>query len=224
MNSIGKKIKDARLAAKLTEKQLAKKCGVAESFVIQVESGRKVINEKTAENILNKLGVKLESIIQEDLNEPKPKVQEPKPEVKPKIEFNPIEPTGQWADALANIIKKYPIYDIQTDKVVGHKDLPVLDKKVEGHRWDKLMFIQYLGSDLEGLRIRKNDIVMVYQTNDIQNNGIYLLELNSKKVVRQLRKESSKLFMSTGLKEEPTTTDMSKVKIIGKCVKVEFIL
>lgn len=223
MNSIGKKIKEARINAKLTEKQLAKKCGVAESFIVQVESGRKVINEKTAENILKKLGAKLESILQEDLKEEKQERAKPvKQTTRPTVEFNPVEPTGQWADALANVIKKYPIYDIATGNSVGQKNLPVLEKKVEGYRWDKLMFVKYNDTGLEGLRIHKNDIVQVYLTNDIQNNGVYLLEIGNKKVIRQLQKESSKLYLSTSSKEEPTTTDISKVKLIGRCVKVEY--
>ncbi|MEL7598249.1 MAG: helix-turn-helix transcriptional regulator, partial [Clostridiaceae bacterium] len=45
MSRIGDKIKEVRLSSKLTEKQLAKKLGVAESFIKDVELGRKVANE-----------------------------------------------------------------------------------------------------------------------------------------------------------------------------------
>ncbi|QNO15983.1 helix-turn-helix transcriptional regulator [Alkalicella caledoniensis] len=225
MNSIGVKIKEARLEAKLTEKQLARKCGVAESFIIQVESGRKVINEKIAENILSKLGKKLEPIIQEDLSEDKAKPKQTKVHAKPQEQFNPVEPTGQWADALANVIKKFPIYEVDTNKVVGNKDLPVLDKKVEGYRWDKVMFVKITDDDLGELRIHKNDTVMVNITNDIQNNGIYLVELNNKRLIRRITKESSKVTMTRGLKDvEPISTQMDKIKLVGKCVKVEFQL
>ena len=222
MNSVSKKIKEARLKAKLTEKQLAKKCGLAESFIIQVESGKKVINEKTAENILSKLGDKLEFVLQQDEEKPA-KANEPKPVATPKVDFNPVQPTGQWADALANIIKKFPIYDVATNKVVGHKDLPVLDKKVEGYRGDKVMFVKCSDDNTEGLRISEKDTIMVNLTNDIQNNGIYLFEMNNKRIVRRIQKQGSKLFLSTGVKgAEPETTEVNKIKLIGKCVKVEF--
>lgn len=224
MNSVGYKIKEARINAKLTEKQLAKKCGVAESFIIQVEAGRKVINEKTAENILKKLGSKLESVIlQEDIKESKNEAPKPvKEKNMPEVKFNPVEPKDHWADALANVIKKYPIYDVNTQERVGYKDLPVIDKKVEGYRWDKLMFIRYGDGDLKGLRIFKDDTVMVCLTNDIQNNGVYLLELGNRKIIRLLKKESNKLYMFTGPKDEPISIDIGKVKLIGRCVKVEF--
>ncbi len=224
MSSVGGKIKEARLKAKMTEKQLAKKCGVAESFIVQVESGKKVINEKTAENILSKLGVKMESIIQEGAPEEKaekPKVT--KQESKPKEEFNPIQPNEQWSDALANIIKKYPIYALDTNKIVGHKDLPVLDKKVEGYKWDKLFFVKYSGDDLNELRIKKNDTIMIYMNTEIQNNKVYLVEMNNQKLVRQLKKESSKITLIKGpLDQDPISVDISKLKVVGKCVRVEF--
>lgn len=39
MTRLGETIKKARLGAKMTEKALAKKCGVAESFIKEVEAG-----------------------------------------------------------------------------------------------------------------------------------------------------------------------------------------
>ncbi len=45
MSRVSDKIKEARLKKGLTQKQLAKKLGVAENFINEVESGRKIINE-----------------------------------------------------------------------------------------------------------------------------------------------------------------------------------
>ncbi len=41
MNRLAEKIKKARLNAKLTEKELAKKCGLSVNYIIQIESGKK---------------------------------------------------------------------------------------------------------------------------------------------------------------------------------------
>lgn len=227
MSRVAAKIKEARLKAKLTEKDLAKKCGLTANYIIQVESGRKVINEKLAENILKALGEKLEFMNQEPSNEEKLQQENAqKPKNKPKEEFFAIEPTEQWAGALANIIKKFPIYEAATNKIVGYKELPILDKKIDGYTWDKIIYIQSTDNTMEYFRIKKNDIIMVNITSEIQNNSIYLFEINSKKMIRQLRKESNnKVVISTGAKgEEPITTELSKIKVIGKCVKVEFSL
>lgn len=223
MNRVAVKIKEARLKAKLTEKQLAKKCGLSESYIIQIESGKKVINEKAAESILNALGAKLDFVdkLDEEAKEVKPKEEKP---VAKKEEFYNIQPTEQWSDALANIIKKFPIYEVETNKIVGYKELPILGKKVEGYHWDKILFVQSSNDDLEALRIKKKDTLMLCLTSEIHNNSVYLIELNQKKLLRQIRKEANnKVTLYTGVKgETPMVTELSKIKVIGKCVKVEF--
>lgn len=227
MSRIARKIQEARTKAKMTEKQLAKKCGLTESYIMQIESGKKIVNEKIAENILNALGENLDFMYLQDTKEEKPSTpkEERRPN-KPKEEFYNIEPTEQWSDALANIIKKFPIYEVDTNKIVGHKELPVLGKKVEGYNWDKILFVQSSDNEMEALRIKKEDVIMIYLTNEIQNNSIYLFEMNNKKMIRQLRKESNnKVTISTGAKgKEPVITELNKIKLIGKCVKVEFNL
>jgi len=79
---------------------------------------------------------------------------------------------------------------------------------------------------MEALRVKKDDIIMINLSSEIQNNSIYLFEINNKKMIRQLRKESNnKVAIYTGIKgENPAITELSKIKIIGKCVKVEFNL
>lgn len=226
MSRVAEKIKEARMKAKLTEKELAKKCGLTANYIIQIESGKRVVNEKLAESILNVLGEKLDFMSMADVAE---KEVQATPEKKNKAEtikkedFYEIKPTEQWADALANIIKKFPIYDVKTNKVVGNKELPIIGKKVEGYNWDKLLFVQASDNDMESLRIKKEDVIMVYLTGEIQNNSIYLFEIENKKMIRQLRKESNnKVVISLGNKNnEPMVTELNKIKIIGKCVKVE---
>lgn len=227
MSRVAAKIKEARIKAKLTEKQLAKKCGLSASYIIQIESGKKIINEKLAENILNTLGEKLEFLnLQDSVEEKISKPINEKPEVKRKEEFYTIEPTEQWSDALANIIKKFPIYEVNTNKIVGYKELPIIGKKIEGYNWDKILFVKSQDNAMEAFRINKNDTVMINLTSEIQNNSIYLLEINNKKMIRQLRKEANnKVVISTGIKmDSPVTSELNKINVIGKCVKIEFNL
>ncbi len=232
MSRVATKIKEARIKAKLTEKELAKKCGLTASYIIQIESGKKVVNEKLAENILKALGEKLEFMNLEDTAEERDKeakekeLKEKKAQTIKKEEFYNVEPTEQWSDALANIIKKFPIYDINSNKIMGYKELPVIGKKIEGYNWDKILFVQVSDHDMEEFRIKKNDVIMIQITNEIQNNSLYLCEMDNKRIVRQLRKESNnRVIISTGLKNSnPITTELNKIKLLGKCVKVEFDL
>jgi len=227
MSRVATKIKEARIKAKMTEKELAKKCGLSASYIIQIECGKKVINEKLAENILNALGEKLEFLnLQDSIEEKEAKQSDEKRETKKKEEFYTIEPTDQWSGALANIIKKFPIYEVDTNKIVGYKELAILGKKIEGYNWDKILFVKPSDNTMEALRVKKDDIIMINLSSEIQNNSIYLFEINNKKMIRQLRKESNnKVAIYTGIKgENPAITELSKIKIIGKCVKVEFNL
>ena len=72
MNRLAVKIKEARIKAGLTEKQLAKKCGLSVSYIIQIESGKKIVNESVADKILKSLGTTEEFVKEERVVE-KPK-------------------------------------------------------------------------------------------------------------------------------------------------------
>lgn len=222
MSSIANMIKAERLKAKMTEKQLAKKCGLSENYIKDIESNKKIINENLAEKILAVFGNK--SGFDAFYNEPQPEV-EVKVIVKekPKEVFYNVKPNDQWSDALANVIKKFPIYDIKSNKVVGSKELPILNKKIEGLAWEKLAFYKVSEVDFETFRIEKNDVLWIQLLNDISVNGIYLIELNGKKIIRKIKKVGKSVELFKGINgEKGLSIEISKIKIIGKCVKVEF--
>jgi transcriptional regulator with XRE-family HTH domain len=223
MNRIATKIKEARLKAGLTEKELAKKCGLTAGYIIQVESGRKIINEKASDKILSALGTKAEMLEETSMREEKAN-SEKKPVKKAAPVSYTVEPNAQWASALAGVLKKYPIYDCASGKVMGNKELPIINKKVEGHNPDRLMFIQLSNDELEVLRLLKGDVLTVLQTKEIQNDNMYLVEVSKKKMVRKVRFENNKMRLSTGVKGKDILLDKKDVDIHGKCLKVEFTL
>ena len=57
MSRLGDTIRGARLKKAMTPKALAKKCGVSESFIVEVESGRRIVSDDQAQRILKVLGV-----------------------------------------------------------------------------------------------------------------------------------------------------------------------
>ena len=76
MNRLAVKIKEARIKAKMSEKDLAKACGQNINYILQIESGKKVINEKIAEQILKILGEKID-LFQDQEEEKKTIVKQP---------------------------------------------------------------------------------------------------------------------------------------------------
>ena len=57
MSRLGETIRAARLKKGLTPKALGKKCGVAESFINDVEMGTRIVSDDQAQRILKVLGV-----------------------------------------------------------------------------------------------------------------------------------------------------------------------
>lgn len=226
MNPVAKKIQEARLKAKMSEKELAKKCGVAPSYIIQIESGKKIVNEETAERILAVFGEKVGFDFAEKISHEEAETRVVKKEAPKQAEFYNISPTDQWAGALANIIKEFPIFEVASSKVVGKKELPVLGKKVEGIPWDKALFVRADDDFLSPSRILKGDVLFIHQMKEYSGRGVYLIEHNQKRQLRVLSKESSNTTaLSDGSSGAPKLIlENAKFKILGKCLRVEFTI
>lgn len=228
MNPIAERIRRARIKAKMSEKELGKKCGLSPSYIIQIESGKKIINEANAEKILAVFGEKIDEdhLYNEEKEEAAKKVVVKKkaPEVKPAI--YDIEPNAQWEGAIGNIIRKFPVKDIRTNKVVDEKQLPVLSKKIDGVSWDKLLFVRTSDKSAEKLNIGKDYTVWISKVDAVFDNGIYLVNFEGKDQIKKVRKlgDSYELYPGASENDSGYQVPLDKVKIIGKCIKVEFNL
>ena len=227
MNPIAQTIQKERLRKGITEKALAKKCGLAESYIRQVEAGKKVINEKAAEKILKTLGVEPD-VLYQGLHQPvseEPKKAASVPASNHSAPTSlPVEPNDQWAGALAHIIKRFPVKQLSTGKVVDYEELPVLGKKIDGCPWEKVHFFQVDDSHLQHQRITRNDRVMVCETNEVTNGKLYVVEMDGRRLIRQLWKEPNHLI-SVGMGQTGETREQfpaSRIRLIGRCVKVIF--
>jgi len=221
MNRVAQKIKDARLKSGMSEKQLAKKCGLSVSYILQIETGKKIINEKMADKILAVLGEEIALVEFSEAKEEKPaRVKK----TQAAASFA-VEPNEQWMNALEGVIKKFPIVDNRTKKTVGKKELPIIGKKVEGYHADKIMFVRASGNDMEAMRIESGDVVMVLKTREIQNNALYLLEMNNQRLIRKIRRENDKLRLSRDQAERYSElVPIKSVNLIGRCIRVEVSL
>jgi transcriptional regulator with XRE-family HTH domain len=73
---IGKRIRRARLARKLTQESLSEMCGVNASYIGQIERGEKQPSLRTLTAVCRSLGVDLSSLIEGNANSPDTAVQE----------------------------------------------------------------------------------------------------------------------------------------------------
>ncbi|MDO4535088.1 MAG: helix-turn-helix domain-containing protein [Clostridium perfringens] len=227
MSRVGERIKGAREKSGMTQKALAKKLGVAEKFINEVETGRKILNESLIEKISKVLNTDLNDIsmviTDEDLQ--KEKVAESlrktpiKGKTKPDGEVNEV-----WNQAFGNVLKNVPIYDYSLTKNKGYKQLPMSSNKIEGHSSDKVFYIIIEKNDMTGYRIQKEDLAFCHSIKEIENNSICLVEYQGIRVIRQIKRldNSKVLLISNGGSMQTETALTKEVLPIAKLDRIEF--
>lgn len=222
MSRIGDKIKEVRLSSKLTEKQLAKKLGVAESFIKDVELGRKVANESLINRISKILGKDLNDIT---MSFEEQALEEGKQEKKGVSA--PVEKVKDvWNDAFSSVLKTVPVYGYDMSKALEGRKMPIMDNKIEGHSKDKVLFLQIEDDDMMGFRISKGDIAFAHITHEVQNNSICLIEYNGERKIRQIKKlDNTKLLLVSNKGSLRTeTVGIKEIKVLVKLDRVEIKL
>lgn len=219
MSRVGSRVSEARKAKGMTQKALGKKLGVSESYINEVETGKKIASEN--------LITRIQKVLDVDFNEEIPDTVMDAPVEN--IKERPVQPKNvskQWEDAFSSLMKKIPVYDMNMKEIQDYKYLPVIEKKVEGHNPDKLMFVKVNDDTMRGFRICRNDVVMVVQNSEVVNNSMALIEEDGKKCIRQIRRlDSNKVLILSHSNELRTETrDVKSLNIIGRCLRVEIEL
>jgi transcriptional regulator with XRE-family HTH domain len=225
MSRVGDKIKNIRMSTGMSQKQLAKKLGVAENFVNEVETGRKIINQDLIDRISKVLGKDINDItmsFEEQVFEEE-KVKKPVASVR---KDKPEQVSDVWNEAFASVIKSIPIYNYSLTKVLGSKQLPLLNNKIEGHNQDKVFYLEIEGDDMIGFRIAKGDLAFAVSTNEFFNNSISLIQYGDKRVVRQLQRldNSKALIISNKGSVVTETVSIKEIKVIAKLERLEIVL
>jgi transcriptional regulator with XRE-family HTH domain len=225
MSRVGDKIKNIRISTGMSQKQLAKKLGVAENFVNEVETGRKIINQDLIDRISKVLGKDINDItmsFEEQVFEEE-KVKKPAASVR---KDKPEQVSDVWNEAFASVIKSIPIYNYSLTKVLGSKQLPLLNNKIEGHNQDKVFYLEIEGDDMIGFRIAKGDLAFAVSTNEFFNNSISLIQYGDKRVLRQLQRldNSKALIISNKGSVVTETVSIKEIKVIAKLERLEIVL
>ena len=222
MNRISEKIKKLRIDKKLTQKQLAKSLGVSESYINEIEIGKKVANERIIVRISKILGENLNDVnmyYEDTIRETK----------KPKA----IEPINQEAftSVFSEVLKEIPFLDYHLNQTGKKRLLPLVSNKIEGLAFDRVYFTKIKDNSLSFLRILKGDISFCFLTKDFTGDGIYLINtLNENNFfqIKELDKEKFILLYSdkNSLSNEILIKTVLKnnIKILSKIIKVEFIV
>lgn len=229
MSRVGDNIKKLRTEAGMSLKQLAKKLGVAENFINEVENGRKVVNEEVINRISKILGKDINDIgmsVEEQSTLEVHQDVKPAP-VKREVKSVKTEAVQEiWSSAFGSVLKEVPVYEYDMKKVITTRLLPLQGNKIEGYAQDKVFFLTIADDDMLGFRMAKGDIAFAHQVIEIENNAVYLLQYNSDRVIRQIKKlDGNKLLLISNKGSLRTeTVTIKDIKIIAKLDRVEIKL
>ena len=241
MSRLGDLIRTERIRHKMTPKQVAKKCGVSESYLVAVEAGTRIIADDQARRILKAIGLKQQTEAEftlddiaatVDLAQVQPKMAEvlkKKPEKKEAELAASSEDEGVagsvWLDALQSVLKRVPVMNAVM-KPVSYKLVPVENGRIEGANPDKVFYYLAPDDSMRGFRIHKGDIVLTVPANSPVDGAIMLLNYNEHRYLRKIKvlDDRTVMLQSYDREYEAETVPVNEIGFLSRCVKVTFEL
>ncbi|HEY5584391.1 MAG TPA: helix-turn-helix transcriptional regulator [Ruminiclostridium sp.] len=235
MSRIGKEISKVRQQKGMSPKQLAKALGVSEGFVLDIESGKKIISDDMVGRVSKALDFQLGPIglfaSEDNLGQINTQVDSSSrttaDTTRATAKAAPQQPIQEvWDDAFGNILKTVPIFDYRMDKIIDKKLLPIEKNKVEGFQKEKVFYLSIEDSDMAGFRIFKGDRALSVLTNEIDSDGIFFVEYSGARAVRQVKRlQKDKLLLICNKGTLVTETISTKdIKVLARLVKLEIVL
>ena len=241
MSRLGDLIRTERIRHKMTPKQVAKKCGVSESYLVAVEAGTRIIADDQARRILKAIGLKQQTEAEftlddiaatVDLAQVQPKMAEvlkKKPEKKEAELAASSDDEGVagsvWLDALQSVLKRVPVMNAVM-KPVSYKLVPVENGRIEGANPDKVFYYLAPDDSMRGFRIHKGDIVLTVPANSPVDGTVMLLNYNEHRYLRKIKvlDDRTVMLQSYDREYEAETVPMNEIGFLARCVKVTFEL
>ncbi len=240
MSRLGDLIRLERTRQKLTYKQVARKCGVSEKYLEEVESGRRIIQDDQARRILRSMGMQQQTEADFTLDDIAAtvdlqsaavpaiaKAAEKKLTKKEKHEGTEEESGGTvagsiWLDALSGVLKHVPVMNAAM-KEVGHRLLPITNGKIEGANPDKVYYLMAPDNDLRGFRVMKGDLLLVVPAQAPVDGAIMVLDTPFGKIMRKTVAMPNFQVMLQKFDQscESEIKNLNAVTVVGRCVRLE---
>ena len=244
MSRLGDLIRTERLRQKMTPKQVARKCGVSESYIMAVEAGTRIIADDQARRILRSIGLKqqneadftLDDIASTvDLAQASPSVARAVQERRPAPEAVRVastEPdkaadegvTGSvWLDALRSVLKNVPVMNAVMQQV-DHRLLPILEGRIEGASPDKVFYFLVPDDSMRGFRIHLGDLALIVPAQSPIDGAVMLVDLQGHRHLRKVKKldATTVLLQHYNRELEADSLQLNELTFLGRVVRVEF--
>jgi transcriptional regulator with XRE-family HTH domain len=235
MSRLGDLIKLERTRRGMTHKAVARKSGVSEGYLKEVEAGTRIIQDAQARRILKVMGAQapeessftLDDIAATvDLQSALPqaaKAVEKAATGKPEGKAVDTGITGSiWLDALSGVLQHVPIYNAVM-KEVGSRLLPVTEGKIEGAPKDKVYYFKAPDDDMRGFRVHRGDLVLVVPAGAPQDGAMMLIETPQGLMLRQIKllPRFQAMLQKYDREFESEIINIADLKVVGKCVRLE---
>ncbi len=243
MSRLGDLIRLERTRQGLTHKQVARKCGVSDKYLMEVEAGTRIIADDQARRILKTMGMNQQSEADFNANftlddiaatvdlqsavprlakaaEAKKVQKEEKPQAA--AETDPGVAGSIWLDALSGVLKHVPVYNAVM-KEVGHRLLPITNGKIEGASPDKVYYFMAPDNDLRGFRVQRGDLVLVVPAQAAVDGAIMLLQTPHGRILRKIKRVNDYQAMLQKYDEtfESEIKNFNELTFVGRCVRLE---
>ena len=244
MSRLGDLIRTERIRQKLTPKQVARKCGVSESYLLAVEAGTRIIADDQARRILKSIGLKQQTEAEftlddiaatVDLAQVQPRmaaaVQAAKKPPKKEAELAASTEDGEsvagsvWLDALQSVLKRVPVMNAVM-KPVSYQLVPVENGRIEGANPEKVFFYLAPDDSMRGFRIHRGDIVLTVPAQSPVDGAIMLMNYKEHRYLRKVKilDDRNVLLQSYDREYEAETVPISEIGFLSRCVRVTFEL
>ena len=244
MSRLGDLIHTERVRQKMTPKQVAKKCGVSESFIIAVEAGTRIIADDQARRILKTIGLReqteadfsLDDIAATvDLAQVQPQMAKQMAKPRPRVQESEVVASTQekdegvtgsvWLDALTSVLKRVPVMNAVM-KPVDYRLLPIENGKIEGANPDKVFYFLAPDDSMRGFRIHAGDVALVVPAQSPVDGAVMLVEYDGHRALRKVKvmERFQVLLQSYDREYDAKMLALSDVTFLGRCVRLEIEL
>ena len=241
MSRLGDLIRLERTRQGLTHKQVARKCGVSDKYLMEVEAGTRIIADDQARRILKSMGmtehteadftlddiaatVDLQSAVPQlsRATEAKKVPAKATKEAEVVAESDPGVAGSIWLDALSGVLKHVPVMNAAM-KEVGHRLLPITNGKIEGANPDKVYYLTAPDNDLRGFRVMKGDLLLVVPAQAPVDGAIMVLDTPYGKIMRKTVSMPNFQVMLQKFDQscESEIRNLNAVTVVGRCVRLE---
>ena len=242
MSRLGDLIKLERTRRGLSAKQVAKKCGVSEKYLLDVELGTRIIADDQARRILKSMGLEqqteadfsLDDIAATvDLQTASDTVQRAQATARRTAKAQPeaekVASTAEegvsgsiWLDALSSVLRRVPVYNAVM-KEAGHRLLPVENGKIEGASPEKVFYFMVPDNGMRGFRVTRGDLVLVVPASSPVDGAIMLIETPQGRVLRMVKRLDNFKVLLQRYDDacESEIVAVNDLRVAGRCVRLE---